>query len=505
MTSCNGGTDSASSGGDQKASSSSPADSPGANGGSPDANGGSPDANGGKKPNILYVLTDDLSWNLVKYMPHVQQLMQKGTTFSNFFATDSQCCPSRSSILTGEFPHNTGVYDNAGNDGGYGAFKSHGNEKKCFGARLQKAGYQTGFMGKYLNEYNPAKTQGTSSPFVPPGWNEWDVAGNGYPEYNYKINENHHVEKKGHSPQDYLTDVISDRATKFIDQSAKSHKPFMLETATFAPHAPATPAPEDMGKFGGTKAPENSAYGKATENAPKWQQSLKPLTDQQKASIDKKFRKRVRSVQAVDRMIGHLEQQLKANGQDKDTYLVFGSDNGFHMGEHNLLPGKQTIYDSDIQVPMMVTGPGVPANRKVSALAQNTDMNPTFQELAGLKPSSTSVDGRSLAGLMQGKSESDWRKSVLVEHHHADDATGDPDKQKREEGDPPDYMAIRTDSEVYAEYSDGEKEYYTPNSDPDETDNKIGSLSPAKRDALHKKLLALHHCKGQESCKKAAQ
>jgi len=461
-------------------------------------------AKGGERPNILYVLTDDLSWNLVKYMPHVREMMKKGTTFSNFFATDSLCCPSRSSILTGEFPHNTGVYDNKGDDGGYGAFKAHGDERKCYGPRLQQAGYRTGFMGKYLNEYDPADKQGTSKPFVPRGWDEWDVAGNGYPEYNYKINENGRVERKGHKPEDYLTDVISRRATEFINKSAKSKKPFMLETATFAPHGPSTPAPQDRKKFPGLKAPRNSAFDKATEHAPEWQKQIRPLTAKDKQQIDDKFAKRVRSVQAVDRMIGHLENVLKDAGQADNTYLMFGSDNGFHMGEHQLRPGKMTAYDTDINVPLTVTGPGVRSGKRVPELAQNTDMNPTFQELAGLKPSST-VDGSSLAGLMHGRSPADWRKSVLVEHHHETDRKGDPDRQKQNAGDPPTYNAIRTANELYVEYSDGEREYYTPDSDPHETDNKIGSLSADRRAALHEKLRALHHCTGEEACTKASK
>jgi len=459
---------------------------------------------GGKKPNILYVLTDDLSWNLVKYMPHVRQMMKQGTTFSNFFATDSLCCPSRSSILTGQFPHNTGVYDNKGDDGGYKAFLAHHDEKNCYGSRLQQAGYNTGFMGKYLNGYQPGKRLGGSKPHVPHGWNEWDVAGWGYGEYNYRLNENGHVVKKGHRPQDYLTDVISKRAEKFIDGSAKSKKPFMLETATFAPHGPSTPAPQDKKKFPGLKAPRNSAYDKETEHAPKWQKKLTPLKPKEKQKLDKDFAKRVRSVQAVDRMIGHLEKVLKANGQADDTYLMFGSDNGFHMGEHQLRQGKMTAYDTDIKVPMMVTGPGVKAGRKVPELAQNTDMNPTFQELAGLKVPS-SVDGHSLAGLMQGRPAGDWRKSVLVEHHQEKHPNGDPDKQGAKSGDPPTYNALRTGKELYVEYADGEREFYTPGSDPNEMHNKIGSLSGHQRAALHKKLVALHHCKGDRDCTKASK
>jgi N-acetylglucosamine-6-sulfatase len=139
-------------------------------------------------PNIVFVLTDDLAWNLIQYLPQVQQLRADGVTFTNYTVTDSLCCPSRSSILTGKFPHDTGVFTNGGTDGGFAVFKNRGNENSTFATALQSKGYATAFMGKYLNGYLPADTQGGAQPYVPPGWSEWDVAGNGYPEYNYSLN-----------------------------------------------------------------------------------------------------------------------------------------------------------------------------------------------------------------------------------------------------------------------------------------------------------------------------
>ncbi|MFI8986438.1 sulfatase [Streptomyces antimycoticus] len=458
----------------------------------------------GRKPNIVYVLTDDLAWNLVEYLPHVRQLQKKGTTFTNFFATDSLCCPSRTSLLTGQYPHNTGVFTNTGDDGGYGAFMKNRNEEKTFGPALQRAGYRTGFMGKYLNGYQPADKNGTSKPYVPSGWDEWDVAGDGYREYKYDLNENGKVVPYGKAPQDYLTDVLAKKATSFIGSSADARKPFMLEVATFAPHGPSTPAPRDKDTFPGLEAPQTDAYDKATRNAPKWQRSLSPLTAEEKKEIDQRFAKRVRSAQAVDDMIGQLEKTLEEKGLADDTYLVFGSDNGFHMGEHRLRPGKQTAYDTDVKVPMMVTGPGVPAGEEVSRLAENIDINPTFLDLAGVEPPST-VDGRSLSDLMHGRTEEEWRQAVLVEHHHAKSKEGDPDAAPKDSGDPPTYAAMRTDDSLYVEYADGESEFYALGSDPDQLTNRAASLSPAQRAALHHTLTALQRCKGAESCRAASR
>ena len=142
------------------------------------------------KPNIVFVLTDDLAWNLVKYMPHVQALQRDGMTFSRYYVTDSLCCPSRSSIFSGRFPHDTGVFTNMSPDGGFGRFQSGGEERSTFATALQAARYRTAMMGKYLNGYTPAGLVNGKPLYVPPGWNEWDVAGNGYAEFNYNLNEN---------------------------------------------------------------------------------------------------------------------------------------------------------------------------------------------------------------------------------------------------------------------------------------------------------------------------
>src|SRR5690349_6855436 len=170
-----------------------------------------------KPPNIVFVLTDDLSWNLVQYLPQVRQLQSQGLTFNDYVVADSLCCPSRSSIFTGRFPHDTGVFTNGGDDGGFGYFHSHGEEANTFATALQAKGYRTAMMGKYLNGYLPADHQGGTTPYVPPGWTEWDVAGNGYPEFIYNLNENHTVVHYGSQPADYLTDVLARKGAAFID------------------------------------------------------------------------------------------------------------------------------------------------------------------------------------------------------------------------------------------------------------------------------------------------
>ncbi len=133
-------------------------------------------------------------------------------------------------------------------------------------------------------------------------------------------------------------------------------------------------------------------------------------------AIDADFRKRAQSVLAVDKMIGELQAAVAAIGQEKNTYFVFSSDNGYHMGEHRLRPGKMTAFDTDIHVPLVVTGPGVPAGRMIDEIAENIDLCQTYTELAGVVPPAN-VDGHSLVPLLHGQEIADWRDAVLIEHH----------------------------------------------------------------------------------------
>jgi N-acetylglucosamine-6-sulfatase len=443
-----------------------------------------PDRTNAGRTNIVMILTDDLATNLVQYMPHVQALERQGTTFANYTVTDSLCCPSRSSIFSGRFPHDTGIYTNGGQDGGFQTFKSRGEESSTFATDLQQAGYRTAMMGKYLNGYLPKDT------YVPPGWTEWDVAGNGYPEYNYNLLENGRIKHYGH---DYLTDVVSAKASAFITGSADAGKPFMVEVATFAPHAPYTPADLDKDKFPGLKAPRTAAYDVLPSDPPPWLAARAPLTAAEQAAIDTAFRKRVQAVQAVDRMIGSLEDTLDRAGVADHTMVVFTSDNGYHMGEHRLNPGKQTAFDTDIHVPLVMAGPGVRAGATVTGPAENIDLRPTYDTLAGAATPGN-VDGQSLVPLLGGHPPAKWRTAALIEHHGPDNDPQDPDHPAPNSGNPTSYEAIRTVDYTYVEYTDGAKEYYDHQSDPDQLHNTIKQLPADRLATLHATLLGLQAC-----------
>ena len=463
----------------------------------PAASTAPPLASSSQHPNIIFILTDDLALNLVQYMPHVLQMQKNGATFTNYFVTDSLCCPSRSSIFTGRYPHSTGVFKNEGADGGYNAFVHLGNEPAAFANALSGAGYRAAMMGKYLNGYQPERDP------AGPGWTEWDVAGNGYPEFHYTINKDGKIERRGNDPSDYLVDVLSGLGVDFIRQS-KGHG-FVIEIATFAPHAPYTPAPRDENAFPGLRAPRTPAYDVAPDgDSARWLRNQPALTDLDKSRIDDGFRKRAQSVLAVDKMIGDLQAAVAAIGQEKNTYFVFSSDNGYHMGEHRLRPGKMTAFDTDIHVPLIVTGPGVPGGLSVDEVVENIDLNPTFTEMTGVAPMPT-VEGHSLMSLLQGQktknnTNEDWRTVTLVEHHGPLHAPTDPDMPARRSGNPPSYEAIRSRTAVYVEYADGDREYHDLVADPWELHNTFSSLSQAQKDLLHAAVAAIQNCQDAASC-----
>jgi N-acetylglucosamine-6-sulfatase len=459
------------------------------------------------QPNIVFVLTDDLSTNLVRFMPHVLAMERHGLTFTNYFVSDSLCCPSRASIFTGDFPHDTHVYGNFGSEGGFQAFHRRGEEQHTFAVALQRAGYRTALMGKYLNGYAQAAghvADGAASDvpasYVPPGWNEWDVAGWGYPEFNYKLNENGVLRRFGHRPSDYLTDVIARKGVQFINGAAQGHEPFFLELATFAPHYPYTPAPEDKHDFPGLKAPRPPSFDVLPTDPPQWLAPHRRLTHKEIGRINWAFRRRVQSVQAVDRMIGEIEQTLTTDGLSTNTYLVFSSDNGLHTGQYRLMPGKLTAFDTDIRVPLVVTGPGVPARSTTSLMAENVDLAKTFTGIGG---TTLTGDGHSLVPVLGGDSPSRWRDAVLVEHQGPTLSARDPDYQQPASGSPTTYEAMRTNSFLYVEYADGERELYDLRIDPFELHNVAGRLSPRRLTRLHAELRALERCHGAKACWKA--
>ncbi len=467
------------------------------------------------RPNIVFILTDDLSWNLVnnRFAPHVAQLQQQGETFSNYFVADSLCCPSRSTIFTGLFPHDTKVVTNQPPSGGFAKFQSQGLDKKTFAVATHAGGYATSMLGKYLNGYGFPKKNRPAP--VPTGWSDWHVSNStGYLEYNYFLNDNGKANFYRGTDQ-YGVDVLNSDARSFIDRNKRT--PFIMEVATFAPHAPYTPALRNANDFPGLKEPRDASFNANNVAPPKWLGARKSLGPRQLATIDAIYRKRAQAVEAVDKLLGDVEATLVADHLADNTYIVFSSDNGYHLGQHRLDRGKQTAFDTDIRVPLIVAGPGVPHGRTVAAVAQNVDLYPTFIQLSGATAAGP-IDGNSLVPLLHPSGHAQpWRTVALVEHQGANNDPTDPDFEGGGSN-PTTYGAIRIAAQhvlgfigpvesVYVEYKDRqhEIEYYDIRNDPYELNNIARRLSAAQKTALHKILVALEGCHDRVACWSAAK
>jgi N-acetylglucosamine-6-sulfatase len=449
-------------------------------------------------PNIVFILTDDMAMQDVEVMPKLQKLMiGEGTTFTNYFVTNSLCCPSRSSILRGQYVHNHGVDTNTH---GFERFRELGHEASTIATWLKTAGYTTGLMGKYLNGYAPQKDR----TYIPQGWDEWDspVNNRGYRELGYPLNENGKIVEYGHSANDYLVDVIARKAQAFIHHAAEKKEPFFLYLAPFPPHQPATPAPRHRDLFPDAQAPRTASFNEKDVSAkPAYIKALPLLNEKQLSEIDQLYRKRIQSLQSVDDLLETVIETLKESGQLHNTFIVFSSDNGFHLGQHRLQLGKQTAYEEDIHVPLVVRGPGVPVHHSVSRLAIETDLAPTFAEWASVIPPSF-VDGRSLEPLLKSHPPrlEEWRQGVLIDHYMAPEPFMSRFERKlfevKEKPQLTAYKALRSNHYLYVQYSSGERELYDLRNDPDELHNIIKQAEPSLIKRFSFWLNQLMQCKG---------
>ena len=448
------------------------------------------------RPNIVFINTDDLDMAEVSTMPKLKSLMtDQGATCTNFFVTVSLCCPSRSTFLRGQYAHNTQVLTNGGNNGGYARAHALGIENSTIATWLQDAGYHTGLMGKYLNGY---PTRDIPETYIPPGWNEWysPVEGNAYDEFSYKMNENGTVVTYGKGPQDYMTDVLSGKAADFIQRAASAPTPFFLYIATYAPHQPATPAPKYANAFPDAKAPRPPSYNEQdVSDKPAWVRRLPLLGDKEQTDLDDLYRKRIETLQSVDDLLENVVSTLQATGELANTYIVFSSDNGFHLGQHRERAGKQAPYEEDIHLPLIVRGPGIPAGKRMGSLVGNVDFATTFALWANASVPDF-VDGNSFARLLVGAAPVGWRQAFLIEHFDETSATdaapstGTPTAPRATRG-IPEFHGLRAADYLYVEYVTKERELYDLTNDPDELQNIAGSADPALLDTLSARLAEL--------------
>jgi N-acetylglucosamine-6-sulfatase len=452
------------------------------------------------RPNIIFILADDLDLASAQQMPKLRSLLlEEGASFENAFVSYPLCCPSRATILTGLYAHNHYVVGNEPPRGGFEKFREQGLEESTIAVRLQEEGYRTALFGKYLNHY-----PGDDPTYVPPGWDEWhakldtsvereegtSAEGDAIEEYtkyyDYELNENGEVVPHTDNPEDYLTDVLAGETTDFIRHAASDSKPFFLYLAPAAPHDPATPAERHEDAFAGEKAPHSASFDEQdVSDKPPWIEQIRRISNRQASrEIDKRYRKRLASMLAVDEMLDSLVRELESTDQLDNTFIFFTSDNGWQQGEHRIKAGKLYPYEESIHIPLFVRGPGIPAGSKVEKLVLNTDFAPTFADLARV---SFPADGRSFAPLLRGE-DPPWRSEVLLE------AAGG--------GSPPSYVAVRTETHKYVEYQTGDRELYDLEADPYEMDNLPETNDDSLVQELKAKLDALRECTG-DGCREA--
>lgn len=412
------------------------------------------------RPTLVIVLTDDQRFDTIRHMPILQrELVAQGVTFTNAFVTTPLCCPSRASLLRGQYAHNTGVLTNGGGDRGAGEGRWPGGaeafrDQSTLATWLRAAGYRTGLFGKYLNGYMQLTQR------VPPGWDEWHVFAGGY--FNYSLNENGTVRRYGRAAEEYGTDVVARKAVQFIEQGGSA--PLLVYYAPFAPHAPATPHPQDAAAFGDLAPWRPASYNEQdVSDKPEWVRRLPSLGPQQQAGGDEFRKSQLRALAAVDRAIGMIIDALRRTGRLENSIVVFTADNGLSWGEHRWLDRKSCPYEECVRVPFIVRGPGIPAGHTDPRFVQNIDIAPTFAELAGVRPDG-SVDGRSLLALLRG-ADLPWRAEILTEYWGQPQLT---------------WAAIRTDRWKYVEYENGDRELYDLSADPYEMTNVVASPQHAQ-------------------------
>ncbi len=369
------------------------------------------------RPNVLVILTDDQRWDALGVVqreqgddalfpwfetPNLDRLANEGARFRNAFVTTSLCSPSRASLLSGRYARGHKVADN---------FTEYPNELPSYPRRLQEAGYETAYIGKWhMGEDNDARR---------PGFDHW-MSHRGQGNYN---DNTFNINGTSQAIPGYYTTVVTDHAVEWIGR--RHERPWLLVVGQKAPHGgPIEPEPRFAHALDGFAIRKPANYGsyRAADGKPAWlEESLKtwhgaqgPLYDLQEH--DAFVRAYLATLLSVDESVGRIYETLRETGQLDTTVIVFTSDNGFVLGEHGRVD-KRTMYEESIRVPLIVRYPPmVKAGTLVDPMVLNHDVAPTLIEIAGAPPLD-GISGRSLADLLRGES-APVRTAFLYEYNY---------------------------------------------------------------------------------------
>jgi N-acetylglucosamine-6-sulfatase len=425
-----------------------------------------------RPPNVVVVLVDDLRWDDIGVAGHpfvqtpaIDRLAREGTRFTNAFATTPLCSPSRAAILTGQYVHTNGIIDNTARDGA-----SH--KLETFAIPLERAGYQTGFFGKWHMGNDDTRR---------PGWTHW-VAMKGQGE---AVDPHLNVDGERLTVKGYVTDVLTDYTVRFIERA--KDRPFLVFLAHKALHpnvaqrddgsvaqlegqrAGFVAADRHRGRYADRPVPRRPNAMVAPSAKPALQRPLPglPPLSPTTGTPDADVRDRLEMLLGVDESLARIEQTLRDAGVLDDTVVIFTSDHGYFYGEHGLNEERRLAYEETARIPLIVRYPPVARAGAVEPrLTQIIDLAPTLLELTATQDTVTR-QGRSLTPLLRGE-ESPWRSSVLIEYYSD---TVFPRIVTMG------YQAVRTERHKYIDYLElsGMDELYDLQNDPHELNNLIDS------------------------------
>ena len=450
------------------------------------------------RPNIVFVMTDDQTASSVSVQRNVTLLQGEGTTFTQAIATYPLCCPSRATYLSGQYSHNHGVIHNAGPFGGYTRF-DHSNALPVW---LQRAGYRTMHVGRYLNGYGVQNLDLTE---IPPGWSDW-VSGVGESVFDYQrwqTNENGAIQWRPgpDHPGEHQTDFYARRAAELVTQAAPSPQPFFLSLTFPAPHSGApvdpddpallgtpSPAPRHRNVFAARTLPRPLNFDPVSMRGKPQVLADRPrLSPEWQAAIQENYQQELESLLAVDDGVGAVLSALANSGELDDTLFVYTSDNGFFHGEHRVTSEKVLPYDAGARIPLIVRGPGVPRNLRLGQLVGNIDWAPTIVDAADAR-AGRPMDGHSLFELLEDPRREPGRELVLENGVGANGV--------------PMFRALRNQRYLWVDHkTTGEYELYDLRADPFELRNleDLDSYAPIRR-VLEARLRRLQACRGTRAC-----
>jgi arylsulfatase A-like enzyme len=500
------------------------------------------------RPNILVVMTDDMAKADVAFMPNVRKLIGKqGTTFADAVDSFPLCCPARATFITGQYAHNHGVGGNFWPYGWYGM----AHRKNILPAWLDRSGYETALIGKWLNGYGARDAHGE----VPFGFDYWrgllDVSA--YDYYNFVMNKNGKLKSFGDAdfarklvefasiealpheqtvqailaqlqkvmgpppysywgtadPKNYSPDVTARVTDQFLRAQKKSDKPFFTWWAPAAPHREDV-AVTLMGRPGADPRPpvryEASSKSCKLPKPPSFNESDlsdkgSPVTGKapvlSQAQIDQlqlDYEGRCGSLKAVDDGVGRMIKTLKRTGQLRNTVVMFLSDNGWLQGEHRIPGDKFLPYEESVRVPLIIRGPGIPKGRTIHGQVGNIDFAPTLVDAANAR-AGRKMDGVSLLPTARNPKKLPKRAielealRPLFEGNIPNNAWDRP------------YKGVRTDRYTFFVWTEtGEQELYDRQKDPYQLTNVAADPSYAAiKASLQAKLTKLDSCRGR-SC-----